>query len=423
LPPTFDNLFYGSGDSVLQSYQGNNKVYINLQGKQIKFDNPEDRHQPYVPQYDQKLSADRSSWHLRNNYKKKEEMDVPNLGEPSTIFNGEVIFLNKSTHRYGVYNSRIKKLVIPVEYERIEISTPGMFIVYKDRRYAVIDSLGQVLLPPDFEAITRFTGGALVYNNKKYAQYSSTFKPISGFIYDGYNYLGNILILQKDGKTGILDPNGKVIVPFKYDQLDLYNNREMQTPMAVVSQNGLKGAIDLQGKLLLAPQYELLMPECVVNGSSNDLYPDGMFSKNRPNRYFFYKKDGKFGLLDNHLNVLLPNEYDKLLPSDDDGLVCMEKGGKWGIMNSRTKKILLPMEYDWKPVFTSGYFQIIRDRKYGLCDETGKVIIPPGDSIPVNFEPDYKGFLVIRDFRAQTLSYADHYGHRVVIKGPVSPSH
>ena len=91
---------------------------------------------------DQKLNSDGTSWHVKNNYK-KEQFDMPNLGKPSKIFNGEVILTDKTGRLYGVYNTHINKLVIPVEYDRIEISPPGMFIVLKGNRYGVIDSLGQ----------------------------------------------------------------------------------------------------------------------------------------------------------------------------------------------------------------------------------------------------------------------------------------
>ena len=158
-------------------------------------------------------------------------------------------------------------------------------------------------MPADYEGVTRFTGGAFVYKDKKYALYSTLYKQLSDFVYDGYAYLGEILCLKKDGKNGILDDNGKVIVPFNYDQMTVYKEHEMPTPMAVIGIGNKYGAIDLHGKMLAQPEYDQLIPECVISGSSNALYAEPLYSKNRPNRYFFFKKDGKYGLLDNNFEV------------------------------------------------------------------------------------------------------------------------
>ena len=120
---------------------------------------------------------------------------------------------------------------------------------------------------------------------------------------------------------------------------------------------------------------------------------------------------------------LLPAEYDNLLPSDLDGLVCVDKGGKWGVLDSRTRKMILPLEFDWKPQSKGYYFEVIKDHKYGLYHMAGKMVITPNEATPLNFDNIYKGFLVITDYRAQTVSYADHYGHLVLIKGPANPAH
>ncbi len=240
IPATYTRLFNGSGDSVLLTIQGERKVFLNLQGKPINFTDPDSRpSQPYVPEYDQKLNANSTSWHLKNNYKKT-EFDVPNLGNPTTVYNGMVTFSDRKGH-FGVYNSNLKKLIIPVEYDRVELSPPGMFIVLKGNSYGVIDSLGETRLPVSYQGISRFTGGALIYQNKKYALYSNTYKPLSDFVYDGYNYAGEVVVLKKDGKYGLLDAKGKIIVPFNYEDMTLYKQSELPRGMLIVTQDKKQG--------------------------------------------------------------------------------------------------------------------------------------------------------------------------------------
>ncbi len=168
---------------------------------------------------------------------------------------------------------------------------------------------------------------------------------------------------------------------------------------------------------MVKPQYEQLIPECVVSGSSNSLFPEPFYSKNRPNRYYFVRNGGKFGLLDNNFQPLLPITYEKLLPAESDGLVAINENKKWGVWDSRTKKMLLPVMFDWKPAVKGyGYVEVIKDRKYGLWSPAGKEIVSPATEDRIDFDSPYKGLLLITDRRARTLSYADHYGHKVIVK-------
>ena len=76
----------------------------------------------------------------------------------------------------------------------------------------------------------------------------------------GYDirYLNEGLIsVQKDGKTGVVDLNGQLVIPTVYDDVDrgvgLFSHGT-----AVVRKNGKLGIIDKTGKIIIPPTYDLL---------------------------------------------------------------------------------------------------------------------------------------------------------------------
>ena len=58
-------------------------------------------------------------------------------------------------------------------------------------------------------------------------------------------------IWNADGKYGVVNSKGQVIVPFEYDYISSYNQG-----LAIVAKNKKKGLVDVNGKMVIPVMYE-----------------------------------------------------------------------------------------------------------------------------------------------------------------------
>jgi len=83
----------------------------------------------------------------------------------------------------------------------------------------LIDSLGNEILPPAFEAISKIYENVGIFSvSTKNKKHIFTFDGKELFEeYENSNYLFNqFFAVKKDGKVGVLRINGEVVIPFEY---------------------------------------------------------------------------------------------------------------------------------------------------------------------------------------------------------------
>ena len=192
-------------------------------------------------------------------------------------------------------------------------------------------------LPPiydDFVDITDFSGAYLpsctkfiVKQNGKWGIASSNQVTESINIeYDSIQYVlgaGNLLICQKGGNWGIIEPtsrtNSRVAVPFEYEEIRQATN---DAPIFEVKKNGKWGKLQVDG----------LLEKKTTSDAS------GPYRKPDP-----FDKKGDTPI---SLKTLTPTSYDaikslKKLPQ----YTVIQKNGKFGLLNATGKEIL-PTEFD-----------------------------------------------------------------------------
>ncbi len=93
--------------------------------------------------------------------------------------------------------------------------------------------------------------------NGKWSLVNSSGKAIGSAIYDNMGNNGNfsdgLLSVTLKRKSGYIDTTGKVIIPLKYDECNMF---EFET--ATVWSEGLCGLIDTKGKILIPIKYSLI---------------------------------------------------------------------------------------------------------------------------------------------------------------------
>ncbi|WP_234859403.1 WG repeat-containing protein [Aquimarina aquimarini] len=166
-----------------------------------------------------------------------------------------------SNRREGVLDS-LGNTIIPFEYEEISVFKNGFFRV-KDytnegnRVFAFFDRNGKMILPFKYAYASYFSenGYAVVkdtYNSSFYFIDTSGAK-ISAPVYDDINEnIGNNLVAIKKGdKWGYVNVKSEVIIPCIYEKAALFNNER-----ARVSLHGKYGYINTKGNIIIPIQFD-----------------------------------------------------------------------------------------------------------------------------------------------------------------------
>ncbi len=246
-------------------------------------------------------------------------------------------------------------------------------VVKRNGKYGIIKTDGTFKVPLIYDLIEYFDTNHLsseYYNAKKgniYSIFNRDLKKIGEShegVYNDFSIETPTLIFKNlKGKTGMVDREGNILIPFEYDGL-----RKIESTLFLWARNGdLNGVISNAGKVKIPVTYKILYP----------VYDK--FDDEDQRRKNLFIADGT--LIDINNKVIM-NEYDSIVPMyyNHDKLI-VSRNKKFGITDIN-KKILLPLKYDeisnWVEYGPEKRHFIRKNGKYGLITyETFKIIIPP----------------------------------------------
>lgn len=224
------------------------------------------------------------------------------------------------------------------EYELYDFHD-GYAAIKKDNKLGVINKKGEIIALPIYYPSNNFDNGGYSCYAVMSEDRMLLRKEIDGII-----------------KSGYIDKNGKVIIPFIYDAFaDNFSDG-----LALVKKNGKCGFIDKDGNVVIPFIYD---------GATS--FSNGLASVTKNQRKpgcMYINKKGKV--------VLSLKDYWCYTGTfSDEGLALINKDGKWGLMDE-SGKIITDCMYDEVEGFAEGYYQVIKDGKAGFVDKKGKEIIP-----------------------------------------------
>ena len=212
--------------------------------------------------------------------------------------------------------------------------------VKKDNKYGLIDFTGKQILACEYDNI----------------------EPLKG--------IENSIIIEKDGKVGLCD-NKSIIISPEYKEIkgiaDDYKNGYI-----VVNQEGKYGIIDFNKTTILDTKYDEIKPICsngkyvvkqedkyiIIDKNENKLV-DNSFEdvKELNDSYIIIKENGKFGVIDYDNNKKINNVYDDIKNMNSEYFIA-EKNGKYGVI-SKNDETQLNFEYSNISYVSSGDFIVV----------------------------------------------------------------
>lgn len=209
------------------------------------------------------------------------------------------------------------------------------FTSFKDNKYGVINNKGEEIIAPSYQEYivipnnktdiflctydvdytnNTYKTKALNSKNKEIFTDYENIEPIAN--YDSKNtisYEQNAIKVQKDGKYGMIDINGKEILPCEYDELYSLKNTDNSI---IVVKDGKKGLVDSTGKKIIDPQYK------EIRGLGTD-YKLG---------YVVITEDDTYGIVDCNNQPVLETKYQDIKSLAENGIYAVKENDAWELV-------------------------------------------------------------------------------------------
>ena len=265
------------------------------------------------------------------------------------------------------------ELTLMIEgYDSIKLCPNGYYILCKEAhsyygstKYGLADNTGKVLFPCIASKIIKKEDGNVDFimveiNDHKtiracfgiYSLFDANGKQITNGVYDSMKELpnGNLLVTQ-NGKTGIINTDGGVVIECKYDKLDIDELGEVCTTTTPIDKFCQKSCLldkyalsDIDGKCLTDYKYVSIEP-----------LTEGI--------YIAQKNMDKY-LLDKSGRVMFTTSYFPKFTLLSDTLILVNSSSRYGVIDLTGRKIV-PIEYSSVELLPNGNMKVSKRGLYG----------------------------------------------------------
>lgn len=252
----------------------------------------------------------------------------------------------------------------------------GYMLVYTEGKWGVINGKGDYVIKPTYDemiTIPDSTKSVFIYQenvnleNGTYSSYAMNEKSKKLFTnYDkveamqnvDYNgmvfYSSYVLKVQKNGLYGLINFNGKELLPCEYTEI---TPLEKVTRSFVTIKDGKKGLVDNSGSIIIENEYVDIKP-------LTNKYEDGYIVKNNSN---------KFGLINYNKKQVLECKYDEISNVTGSNMYVVKDGQEVQLL-SQDGNILLKDKFKEAISIDNSNIIIKSNGKYGLISSTGDTI-------------------------------------------------
>lgn len=257
--------------------------------------------------------------------------------------------------------------------DEVENRAAGMAVVIKDGAYGVLRDDGVLIVPFAYDGVT--------LENDYQGQW-----------YDGIPYHYKFVALQKDGRYGYADTNGRVLVEPVYERLKVINKQ-----IIAVAKDNRWGWLDAAtGQLLNPCTYDEVNKtygfdnyvSVTQDGRSGVAKKDGtivvpvteerLFFPSMANAsYISGLKGGIATLYDSLGNVVFRGSYPSLQPMQNSNLFTFKRDDLLGVIDSRSGRMVFEPQFTSVRTCVRGLCQVAKANKNGVINDQGHWILQP----------------------------------------------
>ncbi|MBC7652182.1 MAG: WG repeat-containing protein [Deinococcales bacterium] len=281
---------------------------------------------------------------------------APNFIDSRDFFEG--LAAVKCENKKWGYIDKAGKIVIEPLYDYAADFKNGFSTVMKNYKWGLIDKKGEVIIQPMYNNLIICDVALLLsLKNNQYALINTkneVLAELKNYEFVMYMNEGLFKVEQKDIGSGIIDKNGKVLMPIKYGYTDL---REFVDGFSTVIIKDSAFIIDTRCKLIYCNKIESLF------GFGNGL------------ACFKYKNFDKYGYVNTKGQVVIDPIFD-IPVLFNCGKAITKKDGKYVMIDIKGNITDIGNPNNFGP-FTEGLakFKTFLYNDFGFIDTTGKIVI------------------------------------------------
>lgn len=168
-------------------------------------------------------------------------------------------------------------------------------------------------------------------------------------------YEQNVLRVKKNGKYGLIDLNGKELLPIEYDEITVLEGIENSL---IIKKDGKVGLVNDTGSIIINVNYKEIK-------KLGNTYKNG---------YITINEQSKYGLVSATKKQILENRYDEILPIYLKEYCLIKENGKQKLIDSKGETVI-ENGFDNITSTTANGIIFIKDNLYGEMNLSGEVII------------------------------------------------
>ena len=272
----------------------------------------------------------------------------------------------------------IKKLLTKAKNTK-PVEALNYYALYQDNKWGIVGTDGQIVITPMYQEIPIVVDKEkdvflFTYDineedgtyktkvvNKNNEEIWSDYDKIEALEnYDSSEnlwYEKNALKVEKNGKWGLINLEGKEISEIVYDEIKTLKGVENSI---LVKKDDKYGLLNCKGSKILYTVYD------DITNFGED-YINGYITKN---------EEGKYGIVNVSGETILENNYDEIINIYNDKYFVIVENGKQQLINKDKEKVLNENFDEIKQITASGVVYI-KDGKYGFMDFEGNAVIEP----------------------------------------------
>ena len=264
------------------------------------------------------------------------------LNEREKINRDNKYFALYANKKWGVINQEGEEIIEPAYQEMIVIpnNTRDVFICTYDINEETGEYKTKAINSKNEEILTGYEQIEVLQNIDK-----------NGNTW----YEENILRIKKDGKYGLIDLNGKELIPTEYDEITVLS--EMENSILIKKEEKV-GLVNDNGSIIIEPNYKDIK-------SLGTTYKDG---------YITIDENDKYGVISATKKQILENEYEEISQKYLGEYYLVKEEGKLKLINSSGETILEEGFDDIKSVTSKGVI-FVKDNLCGEMDKEGNILI------------------------------------------------
>ena len=309
IEPQFDKAYWVFGDSICYAEIGERKGLINTDGE---FVTELDKSIFWIYQFNNGVATFTIDTGKEGIINKSGEIILPAIYKSIIKDDDNGFIIEDTLGNYG-YVSVQGDFIVPCKYNAVSGFNEGLMVVVTNQKYGYVDSTGVWVIDSIYDDARAFEDGlARVKTNDKWRFIDKSGKVVEKLTYDdiltgfssnrAFVKIGKTIVMinkdgdkiatidadsiygfhdgystfQKNGRYGIIDSTGAVVIHTKFEKLSQSYNG-----LFIFDKHKKKGVVDIKGKVIVEPIHENIFIEddlcliiCIDDNGEKGIYYD-----------------------------------------------------------------------------------------------------------------------------------------------------